>query len=399
MFIAFEGPAFSGKTTQAKKLVDYINKTYKGKAVYVPFRTLGKDKMLMYKGAMDNPSAYISTNIMDFYATLYAKEKIRDNKKVIYVLDGYYYDTMITAKVMFEESKNKKDYRQFDYLDPNDFVRMMAHRMSLPVPDMLFLLVPDIDVLKSRITKDISEEDRFIQTKVYQEYLLSLQNCNIYHERIPELINPIIIRDYSTAAGISSTLGAMLTTLEGNSRNEEEVHNIIRNIFDKYAYTITNTVIDPCLDQTAIDNLQRIRSQFSPYREMLEKEESDEPVEKEDQISDDEIVSKYGFNETQLKIFKDMNMDPTKAIYHYEDFYKNSNYTPRQKFTIIETIIRMLTACIDNKYIYNISEAYNTISKLRTEIESLVDVGEANINENISSTKTNGIEQNRSTKR
>ena len=399
MFIAFEGPAFSGKTTQAKKLVDYINEHYKAKAFYVPFGTLAKDKMTIYKGCMDNASAYISTDIIDFYSTLYAREKIRENRKAIYVLDGYYYDTMITAKVMFEESKKNKNYKQFDFLEINDFVRMMAHRMALPVPDMLFLLIPDIDVLKSRIPEKVSEDDKFIYSRIYQEYLLSLQDCNIYRQRIPELINPIIIRDYSTASATSSLLESMLTNVKGNSRNVEEVHNIISNIFDKYANLVTNTVIDPNLDKNAVEMLRQIRSQFLQYREMLERVESDESVKDDQEISDDDIVKKYGFNETQLKIFKDMDMDPTKVIYHYSDFYNNSNYTPRQKFTIIETMIRMLTACIDNKYIYNISEAYNTISKLRVEIESLTDVGEVNINENTSSFKSNDVEQGRSTKR
>ena len=128
-------------------------------------------------------------------------------------------------------------------LIPLDYMMYMAHKLGLPVPDMIFLLIPDLDVVNSRRVTDHYEEDDYFEMKIYQEYLLSLKNLNIYKQHSPEAINPIIIRDYSTATFGDvepDYITEISKYIQSNSRNSNAIHEIITNIFKKYAEIATN---------------------------------------------------------------------------------------------------------------------------------------------------------------
>ena len=389
----------------------YINKNYAGLAKYIEFECLSnKNKPMLIRGSNKNPWAYACTNLIDFYSNLVANHKLDDNKKIL-ILDGYYFDTLMTANVMLKEYRPRDYYKNcVEYFGPagygdfNNYMMYMAHKLGLPVPDMIFLLIPDLDVVNSRRVTDHYEEDDYFEMKIYQEYLLSLKNLNIYKQHSPEAINPIIIRDYSTATFGDvepDYITEISKYIQSNSRNSNAIHEIITNIFKKYAEIATND------DNKSLQGeYSKVYSALYPYRELLMKtQDTEEKDDKEHQSIQEpydnkaKAIARYGLTDIQFKIYSELKLNPTDILYHYNEFYDNDKYTPRDKFTIIETMIKILMTSIEKDYISSINLAKEVIAKLRRHIESLTDVGEANIVENSRVNKEHDVESNISRKR
>ena len=399
MIICFEGPRFAGKTVQSEKLAMHINHDYAGLAKYIEFNCLSnKNKPMLIRGSNKNPWAYASSNLIDFYTTLVARHELDDKKKIL-ILDGYYFDTMMTASVMLKEYKPKdyydncvKYFGPCGYGDFNQYMMYMAYKLGLPRPDIVFLLIPDLDVVTSRRNGAYDEDDYF-EMKTYQEYLLSLKNLDFY-KQFSSSINPIIIRDYSTATFGDiepDYITEISKYLKSNSRNENEIHQIIKNILKKFSDIATYNGDKPLQGDKA-----RIYSVLRGYADLLtpnaEKTEEEPKAEPVDQPVD-ATNNKFGLTSLQLKIYNELKLEPSTILYHYDEIYENDKYTPRDKFTIIETMIKILMVSIEKGYISQINMAKEIIAKLRRYIESLTDVGEVNIVENTGVNKEYGNQQ------
>ena len=176
IFVCFVGIDGSGKTTQAQKLTETLNKSGI-KCCYVwtrfepkltkPFVAIARRLFLHGKDIYSNYTDYIETKrnlsksrllsmayerllLLDYFFEIFFKIKIPLMQKRVVICDRYIYDTMVDLVVDLGYSKQRLD-------------KIKKNLSLLPKPDLLFLLdlpeeiayhrkgdVPSLDYLTQR---------------------------------------------------------------------------------------------------------------------------------------------------------------------------------------------------------------------------------------------------------
>lgn len=385
MIITFEGPDCSGKTTQAKSLVEYINKYYpKLHAIYKHFPNHDrKDIQLILhdKDANISNPYYIASSYMNefFYefnssekyttvdnkVTLTLKEAAR-RKDVILVLDRYYYSSLIMCPHWPNKYDNIKDMTSEQRTQKNEYIKnlfgvtgLLLQKFELPRPDLTIVLIPDKDDMIKRISEktSVKDSDKFETIKkaeeFYYDYLDSVidGDASLYHMN-GEWFNPVVINNRKTTYiptskktnNMDTILQDYCSNILGNTKNVTKTKLMVEGVFESYLKTIC---------EITNNNEEKAIYIFKVSKKDLDIYEScyDDPKDKEETKEEDHFtglvnpVKEYDLSKKEEVAFcKIGHPTPYNVINSPDKYILSKQYPTNERVMVLNILLKILRA-------------------------------------------------------
>ena len=334
------------------------------------------------------------------------------------------------VEVTDQETINNLEKQYDEYLQGVFGVTgLLLKKFELPAPDLNIVILPDHDIAYSRISK--KDKDRLERPgmfgKIYNAYLKAVTTNLSLFKMNGELMPPVVIRDSNTINidtfdnSLASIMKSHSVSVSGNSKNPDQIHRNIRAVVDDYIairrdknnnfpnhmienYPDIKIFLDAWKDDNSDDFTHKIigRIQNDPNRkELLDNIEKapDRVVEKIPPVKQEEKKEKklksffniqeqdkiikeadsknltnakilYGFNDRDFYIYTKCNMSIDAILEDSDQFIPPSDYLPRERIDVINTMVKMLEAVETNKQ-FNQSKINTLVKYLRSKIEAI----------------------------
>lgn len=308
---------------------------------------------------------------------------------------------------------------------------LLLKKFELPVPDLNIVILPDHDIAYSRLCQKDKDrmEDSKTFGKVYNAYANAIVNNFGVFKMNGELMPPVVIKDNNTINidtfdnSLASIMKSHSVSVSGNSKDADQIHQNIKavvndyiairrdkknnfpnNMVDNYPdirlfldawkddnpEDFTHNIIgriqnDPDRVTMVTDNIksrapEKVVEKIPPVKKEEKKqkklksffnnEEQERIIKQADSKNLTNTKILYGFNDRDFYIYSKCDMSIDSIIEDADQYIPPSDYLPRERIDVINTMVKMLEAIENNKQ-FDQAKVHTLVKYLRSKIEAI----------------------------